>query len=82
METVRTPQLLGLELPDPVYIFGAILFGILGFVAYRHGRKCHKGLTMWLGVALMDYPYAVSGTGMLYAVGVVLCAGIYLDQRG
>jgi hypothetical protein len=28
----------------------------------------------------MAYPYAVSRTWLLYAVGIALCAGIYFDH--
>jgi hypothetical protein len=33
---------------------------------------------LWLGVALMFYPYAVSGTAALYAVGGALCIALVL----
>lgn len=81
METLRALELLGLELPSPGYIIGAILFGIIGFIAYRHGRRSRQRLTLWPGVALMLYPYAVSGTWMLYAVGLALCAAIAVELR-
>jgi hypothetical protein len=72
---------LGLELPSPAYIIGAILFGLLGLVAWRYGRQRAQPTTKWLGVALMVYPYVVSSTWGLYLVGVALCAGIWVDQR-
>ena len=81
MEALQSLSLLGLELPSPAYLFGAIVFGILGLAAVRYGRKNHLRITTWLGVALMVYPYAVSGTGMLYAVGIAGCAGIYAAAR-
>ncbi len=80
MDTLRALQQYGLELPSPAYIFGAILFGIIGLVAFRRGRRNQRRITLWLGVALMLYPYAVSATWMLYAVGAALCAGIYFDR--
>ena len=73
---------LGLELPSPAYIVGAIVFGLLGLAAWRRGRKLGPRTTMWLGVALMVYPYAVSSTALLYVVGTALCAGVWFDQRG
>ena len=79
MDELSALQALGLELPSPAYIFGAIVFGVIGFAAFRYGRKHERGTTLWLGVALMAYPYAVSRTWVLYAVGVALCVGIYLD---
>ncbi len=80
MNTLSELQALGLELPSPAYIFGALLFGLIGLVAFRHGRRSERRITLWLGVALMLYPYAVSNTWMLYGVGLALCAGLYLDK--
>ncbi len=80
MNTLSELQALGLELPSPAYIFGALLFGLIGLLAFRHGRRSERRITLWLGVALMLYPYAVSNTWMLYGVGLALCAGLYLDK--
>lgn len=71
---------LGLSLPTPAYLIGAVLFGLLGWGAYRWGKKTGRPRTRWLGLALMLYPYAVSNTGWLYAVGIALCAVIALDR--
>ena len=73
---------LGLELPSPAYLVGAIVFGLLGLAAWRRGRKTGPRTTTWLGLALMVYPYGVSSTWLLYAVGLALCAGDWFDQRG
>ena len=81
MNELQTLQSLGLELPSPAYIIGAVLFGIFGFAAYRRGRKTKRRTTTWLGVALMVYPYAVSSTWLLYGLGAALCAGVLVDQR-
>jgi hypothetical protein len=68
-------------MPSAAYLFGAIVFGLIGFAAFRLGRKGERPVTLWLGVALMAYPYAISRTWLLYAVGVALCAGLFLDRR-
>ncbi len=68
---------LGFTLPTPAYIFGAIVFGIIGFAAYRFGKKTARHYVKWLGVVLMLYPYAVSSTELLYAVGIALCGACY-----
>jgi apolipoprotein N-acyltransferase len=80
MDDLAALQAFGLELPTPAYIFGAIVFGLIGLVAFRHGRKIGRRRTLWLGVTLMIYPYAISRTWLLYAVGVALCAGIFVDR--
>jgi len=81
MDALTALQGMGLELPSPAYIVGAILFGLLGLAAWRRGRKTGQRATLWLGVALMFYPYAVSGTLALYAVGLALCAGLAWVQH-
>ena len=81
MDDVNTLQSLGFELPSPAYLVGAVLFGLIGLVAFRYGRKSERRVTLWIGVALMLYPYAISNTWLLYAVGAALCAGIWYDLR-
>ena len=80
MDALSALRALGLELPSPAYIFGVIVFGLIGLAASRSGRKSGRRTTLWLGVALMIYPYAVTRTWLLYAVGVALCLGIILDR--
>ena len=75
-----TLQSLGFVWPSPAYIFGAIVFGLAGLAAFRYGRKAGKPTTLWIGVALMLYPYAVSRTWLMYVVGSALCAGLWLDR--
>ena len=81
MEELRTLETMGLTLPTPAYLFGAIFFGIIGFAAYRYGKKLGLTTFRWLSVALMLYPYAIAQTWLLYAVGAGLCVGLYLTRR-
>jgi hypothetical protein len=81
MNDLASLQSLGFEWPSPAYLTGALLFGILGFVAYRYGKKQGKPRTRWLGLALMLYPYLVSNTWVLWAAGAALCAGVMLDRE-
>ena len=78
MNELKNLESLGFSLPSPAYLVGAFLFGLVGFVAYRYGKKADLPITKWIGVALMLYPYAISTTWLLYAVGAGLCLGIYL----
>jgi hypothetical protein len=74
-------EALGFTLPSTAYMIGVVIFSIAGFVAYWYGRKMSLGLTKWIGVALMLYPYAISATWLLYVVGAGLCVGAYLSAR-
>ena len=73
---------LGFALPSPAYLAGAILFGIVGWAAWRYGRKAERPRAKWLGLVLMLYPYAVSRTWLLYAIGAGLCVALVLERDG
>jgi hypothetical protein len=70
----------GLSLPAPAYLFGALLFGLIGFAAFRYGKRVGRPRTRVIGVVLMLYPYLITRTLWLYAVGTVLCVGLFLDR--
>ena len=70
MDELKNLQSLGLVLPSPAYLLGALVFGLIGYVAFRRGRKTSTAALTWIGVALMIYPYAVSQTWLLWTVGV------------
>jgi hypothetical protein len=77
MNELKQLESLGLVLPSPAYIFGAILFGIIGWLAYRRGRKASIAGLTWSGVALMLFPYGVSATWMLWLIGIALSGLVY-----
>ena len=68
---------MGLVLPSPSYIVGAIFFGIIGYVVLRRGRTSERSVLTWSGVGLMLYPYEVSETWLLWAIGAGLCGWVY-----
>lgn len=68
---------MGLALPSPAYFAGSMLFGMVGYVAFRRGRKLKNPELSWAGAILMGYPYAVSQTWLLWGVGAVLCYWLY-----
>ena len=72
-------ETMGLTLPSPAYIVGAIVFGLIGIYAYYVGKHLGRPRTKWLGVALMLYPYVIWNTWLLYIVGVALCIGVWRD---
>lgn len=77
MDELKTLGSFGLVLPSPAYILGAILFGIVGYVAFRRGRKTSTSALTWTGVALMMYPYVVPQTWLLWVVGIALSGWLY-----
>lgn len=77
MEEIKLLESIGFTLPSPAYIAGSILFGIIGFAAWRYGKKISHAPVKWTGMALMLYPYAVSTTWLLYVTGGLLCAALY-----
>ncbi len=81
MDELKTLESMGFTLPSPAYLIGALLFGILGYAAYRYGRKASIATVRWLGIALMLFPYAISETWQLYAVGTALCVGVYIWRK-
>lgn len=81
MDELKALESLGITLPTPAYMIGAILFGIVGIAAYRYGKKASLAKPKWIGLALMLYPYAISETWMLYVVGAALCAGLYIFRE-
>ena len=73
MDTLKLLESAGLVLPSPAYFAAAILFGVIGLVAWRHGKKHQRPTAKWLGLALMLYPYAIPETWLMILVGAALC---------
>lgn len=81
MDELAALKSLGFTLPSPAYIFGAIVFGLVGLAAFRRGRQTGQPRVLWLGVVMMLYPYAITRTWLLYAVGVALCGAWWWVER-
>ena len=82
MDTIHTMQSMGLSLPTPAYIFGSILFGLVGMCAWRWGKVRERPRAKWIGVGLMFYPYLLPGsTWLLYLVGIGLCVWLFVDRE-
>ena len=66
--------------PSPAYLFGAIVFGLVGLAAFRYGRKNEQPRAVWIGLTLMLYPYLVPNTALMYALGALLCAALFIAR--
>jgi hypothetical protein len=81
MDELKLLQSLGFTMPSPAYLLGSILFGIVGYIAFRHGKKTSHTTLKWLGVGLMLYPYALSQTWLLWSVGIAMCCWAYAQWQ-
>lgn len=59
-------------------IMAMTIFGAVGFVAFMYGKKNANLKPTLIGIVLMVYPYFISNTILLYAVGAALCLALYL----
>jgi hypothetical protein len=59
-------------------LIGWTLFGAVGFVAFMYGKRQSAMKTMLIGLTLLAYPYFVSNTLAMYAIGVALTAALFL----
>ena len=60
---------------------GGLLFGSIGFVAFVYGKRMQVWTLMFLGLALMVYPYFVSNDVALFAIGIVGTAALFLFRE-
>lgn len=60
-------------------ILVTIFFSLVGFAAFRYGKKNGEARPMLIGAALMAYGYFVSNVWLSLLVGVVLTALIFLQ---
>jgi hypothetical protein len=61
-----------------VNLIGGLLFGSIGFVAFIYGKRMHVWKPMFLGIALMAYPYFVTDDLTLFVIGVAGTAALFL----
>jgi hypothetical protein len=59
-------------------LIGGLIFGSIGFVAFVYGKRMHVWKPMFLGLALMVYPYFVANDVALFAIGTVGTAALFL----
>lgn len=59
---------------DTANIVWALLFGAVGIGYFTYGRRQDHKSALLAGIALMIYPYFVSGTLAMIAVGAALLA--------
>jgi len=58
-------------------VIGGFVFGSIGFVAFIYGKRMNLWKPMFLGIALMVYPYFISNDVALIAIGAIGTAGLF-----
>jgi hypothetical protein len=59
-------------------IIANLLFSAIGFVAFVYGRKMSALRPALLGVALMGYPWFVGDPWLMWGIGTVLTAALFI----
>ncbi len=62
---------------SPSGLFAALIFGAAGLYVFRMGKKRVQYRLVFLGLALMIYPYFTKGPWMDWGVGFALCGLAY-----
>ncbi|QDK39182.1 hypothetical protein [Bdellovibrio sp. NC01] len=58
-------------------IVAGILFSTVGWYLYRHGKKNVNPRNVYSGLALMIYPYFVSGALYTWVIGLLICGYVF-----
>ena len=58
-------------------LIAGFIFSGIGLVAFVYGKKEGSFKPLSIGIALMAYPYFLTSTFWLYAVGIGLCLLLY-----
>ena len=58
----------------------AVLFGLVGFAAFRYGRKNDEPRPLFLGIALMAYGYFVTNAWVSLGIGTLLTLLIFFPR--
>jgi hypothetical protein len=58
----------------------AVFFGLVGFAAFRYGRKTSEPRPLLLGIALMAYGYFVTNAWVSLAIGTALTLALFFPR--
>jgi len=65
---------------SPASIAVAIFFSLVGFAAFRYGKKNGEPRPLFLGVALMAYGYFVSSVWLSLGIGLALTLFLFFPR--
>jgi MFS family permease len=58
----------------------ALVFSLVGFLAFRYGRKNNEPRPLFLGIALMAYGYFVTNAWVSLGIGAVLTVLLFFPR--
>lgn len=58
----------------------AVLFSIIGFAAFRYGRRNDEPRPIFLGIALMAYGYFVTNAWVSLGIGALLTLLLFFPR--
>jgi len=61
-------------------ILVAVVFSVVGFIAFRRGKKDGEPRPLFLGIALMAYGYFVSNAWVSLGVGALLTLLLFFPR--
>jgi len=59
-------------------LFAGFVFGMIGWGAFRYGKNSGKTNPIFIGIALMAYPYFISNAVLMWLVGAGLTASLFV----
>ena len=62
-------------------LFAGLFFSSVGFVGFIYGKRMSLWWPMFVGLALMAYPYFIADTALLCGLGLVGSALLFLQRR-
>jgi hypothetical protein len=65
---------------DPYNILAGLIFGTIGWGAWRYGRSLERWKPVAIGLALMIYPYFIAIPWLLWSVGLGLLVLLYFQH--
>ena len=65
---------------SPATILVAVVFSIVGWVAFRRGKRDGEPRPLFLGIALMAYGYFVSNAWVSLGIGTILTLLLFFPQ--
>ena len=58
-------------------LLAGFVFGVIGVYWIKRGKTEAHPLSMFLGVALLVYPYFIENVYLLWGIGAVICIAAY-----